>query len=99
MREASKPPYVRTIFICCNERPPEEDSCGTRGSAALQKKLKEYAKSRGLQGRLRVSRALCLGLCSIGPNVCVMPENVWYHGVTDADLAEIQRKWIDPLVL
>ncbi len=97
MREAPKAPFERVLFVCCNERPPGEDSCGTRGSAELQKKLKEYAKSKGLQGRCRVSRAMCLGLCAIGPNVCVMPENVWYHGVSDADLEEIRRKWIDPL--
>ena len=54
-------------------------------------------KSKNLKGRMRVSRSLCLGLCEQGPNVCVMPENVWYSNVTAADLAEIQRKWIDPL--
>jgi (2Fe-2S) ferredoxin len=97
MREPSKPPFERIVFVCSNERPAGEDSCGGRGSAEFQKKLKEYAKSKGLAGRCRVSRALCLGLCSIGPNVCVMPENVWYHGVTEADLEEIRRKWIDPL--
>ena len=62
-----------------------------------EEKLKAYAKSKGLQGLCRVSRSLCLGLCEIGPNVCVMPENVWYKGVTAADLEEIQKKWIDPL--
>ena len=40
----------------------------------------------------------CLGLCAQGPNVCVMPENVWYHGVTSADLGAIQEKWIDSMV-
>ena len=54
-------------------------------------------KSKGLQGRCRVARSLCLGLCSVGPNVCVMPENVWYTGVTEADLTEIQKEWIDSL--
>lgn len=64
---------------------------------AIHAKLKEYVKSRGLQARCRASRTHCLGLCAAGPNVCVMPENVWYPEVTPADVDEIGRKWIDPL--
>jgi (2Fe-2S) ferredoxin len=97
VKEMERAPYVRTIFVCCNEKPPGEDACANRGSAELQKKLKDYMKARGLQGRCRVSRAMCFGLCSIGPNVCVMPENVWYSGVGPQDLETIQRRWIDPL--
>ena len=47
---------------------------------------------------MRISRSLCLGLCEQGPNICVMPENVWYTGVRSTDLDEIKRRWIDPLV-
>lgn len=97
MKEMTSKPYERILFVCCNERPAGEDACGNRGSAELQKKLKEYMKSRNLKGRVRVSRAMCFGLCAVGPNVCVMPENVWYQGVQPQDLAEIQRLWIDPL--
>lgn len=97
MQESPKPPYERVIFVCCNSREPGEDACANRGAAELQKKLKEYAQSKGLKGRVRVSRSLCLGLCAVGPNVCVMPENVWYRGVSEQDLPEIQRRWIDPL--
>lgn len=97
MESIPRPPYERILFVCCNERDPGEAACGNRGSIEFHRKLKEYAKSRNLQGRLRVSRALCLGLCAVGPNVCVMPENVWYRGVTEKDLEEIQSRWIDPL--
>jgi (2Fe-2S) ferredoxin len=90
-------PYERTIFVCCNEKEPGEAACAARGSRELQAKLKAHLKSKGLQGRMRVSRSLCLGLCEQGPNVCIMPENAWYARVTPADLPEIQRTWIDPL--
>ena len=90
-------PYERILFVCCNEKEPGLASCGARGSKELQEKLKAYLKSKGLQGRCRVSRSLCLGLCELGPNIVVMPENVWYKGVGAADLAEIQKTWIDPL--
>lgn len=97
MQELTPQPYERTIFVCCNEKEPGEAACAARGSRALQEQLKAHMKSKNLKGRMRVSRSLCLGLCEQGPNVCVMPENVWYSNVTAADLAEIQRTWIDPL--
>ena len=98
MQQPDPAPYERVVFVCCNEREKGEAACANRGSAELQKKLKAYMKSKGLEDRVRVARSLCLGLCAQGPNVCVMPENVWYSGVTEQDLAEIQRRWIDPLI-
>jgi (2Fe-2S) ferredoxin len=89
MMESRPAPYERVIFVCCNEREPGEDACANRGSAQLQKDLKAMVKDRGLKGRVRVSRAMCFGLCSEGPNICVMPDNIWYRGVTPADLPAI----------
>ncbi len=97
MEERERPPYARLILVCCNERGPGEDACANRGSVEIHKRLKEYVKSKGLQARCRVTRSLCLGLCASGPNVCVMPEGVWYFRVAPADVEEICRKWIDPL--
>ena len=95
MEQPTRPPFERVIFVCCNEREPGEAACANRGSAALQKQLKAYMKSKGLQAKIRVARSLCLGMCAEGPNVCVMPENKWYHRVSEADLPEITRQWID----
>ena len=95
MEQPPKPPFERVIFVCCNEREAGEAACANRGSAAIQKSLKEYVKSKGLKGKIRVARSLCLGMCAEGPNVCVMPENKWYHRVSEADLPEISRTWID----
>ena len=97
MEEMKKQPYERIIFICCNQREPGEAACANRGSAEYHKQLKEYMKSKNLKAKMRVSRSLCLGLCEQGPNICIMPENVWYTGVTPKDLDEIKRRWIDPL--
>lgn len=96
MEEMQKQPYERIIFVCANQKDPGEASCANRGSAEFQKQLKDYMKSRGVKG-LRVSRSLCLGLCEKGPNICVMPENVWYTGVAAKDLEEIKARWIDPM--
>ncbi|MBI2931611.1 MAG: (2Fe-2S) ferredoxin domain-containing protein [Planctomycetes bacterium] len=97
MREMPRAPYERTLFVCCNEREPGQDACANRGSAEIQKRLKEIVKSKGLQGRLRVSRAMCLGLCSVGPNLCVMPDNVWYTHVTLEDVPAIVERHVAPL--
>lgn len=97
MNDLSPTPFERIILVCANEREPGEDACANRGSGDFQKKLKDYAKAKGLQGRLRVSRSLCLGLCAKGPNVCIMPDNVWLSGVTEKDLDEIKRRFIDPM--
>jgi (2Fe-2S) ferredoxin len=97
MQEMKPKPYERILLVCCNEREPGEAACANRGSRELQEKLKAYMKAKNLKGRCRVSRSLCLGLCDVGPNLCIMPENVWYTGVTPGDLEEIQKKWIDPM--
>jgi (2Fe-2S) ferredoxin len=89
-------PYERIILVCTNQKNAGEASCAARGSGEYQKQLKDYMKSKGIPG-LRISRSLCLGLCEKGPNVCIMPENVWYTGVTPKDLDEIKTKWIDPM--
>ena len=94
--ESRPAPYERTIFVCCNEREPGEDACANRGSAQLQKDLKAKVKELGLNGRIRVSRSMCFGLCSEGPNICVMPDNVWYRGVGPADLPTIIARHIAP---
>jgi (2Fe-2S) ferredoxin len=97
MEEMQPAPYERIILVCCNQRESGEAACANRGSAELQKKLKEIVNSKNLKGRCRVSKSLCLGLCDVGPNLCVMPENVWYTGVTEKDLGEIRKKWIDSM--
>ncbi|MBI2058869.1 MAG: (2Fe-2S) ferredoxin domain-containing protein [Nitrospirae bacterium] len=97
MPRPEKIPFDRVIFVCVNERPAGEDACAPRGSKPLQEELKAYAKSKGLKGRLRVSRVMCLGQCALGPNIAIMPDNVWYHRATKDDLAEIKRRFIDPL--
>lgn len=90
------PPYERTIFVCVNEKEGEA-SCLPRGSMKVAEALKAYVKANGLQGRVRISKSLCLGLCAFGPNVCVQPENVWYNRVGEEDLEGIIERWLKPL--
>lgn len=98
MQAMPKPPFERTLFVCCNEREPGEAACANRGSTSIHQKLKALVKEKGLKGRVRVVRSGCLDLCSVGPNLCIQPDNVWLNHVTENDLPRIIADWIDPLV-
>ena len=85
------PKPERQVLVCVNSRPPgnPKGSCGEKGGQALFDRLKEILRERGLEGRIMVNRTYCLKHCSRGPVVAVQPDNVWYAGVGEADLAEI----------
>ena len=85
------PKPERQVLVCVNVRPPgnPKGSCGEKDSQALFDRLKTILKERGLDGRVMVNRTYCLKHCSRGPTVAVQPDNVWYAGVSPADLDEI----------
>ena len=51
--------------------------------------FKRVLHERGLKGRMRANAAGCLDQCPRGVAVVVYPEQVWYGGVTVADVDEI----------
>lgn len=82
-------PFRKLILVCVNERANGEASCGDKQSIHLFDRLKAYVNENGLKGKVRVSRTGCLGLCELGPNVAVFPDNLWYTAVTDDDVERI----------
>ena len=82
-------PFQKIVFVCVNDRDNGDPACAARGSKTIQEKLKQISKDRGLKGKVRVSQSGCMDLCAQGPNVMVFPDNVWYRGVTDADVEKI----------
>lgn len=83
--EAARPPFQKYVFVCENERP--EGACCMPAGTKIRELLKEKVKQKGLSKQIRVSRSGCLDVCSEGPNVLVMPDNVWFKKVRieDAD--------------
>ncbi len=79
------------ILVCANDRGPdaEKPSCGPRGGAEVYRRFKDAIKARGLRDRVIVTRTGCLKHCSLGVTVGVWPWNLWYQGVTPADVDEI----------
>ncbi len=60
-----------------------------QGSEEILQGLKTLVRERGLAQRVMVNSTSCLKHCSRGITVAVQPDNVWYQGVTPADLEEI----------
>ena len=85
------PSFQRHVFVCINERPAghPKGCCKSKGGPDVRDALKKELKARGLDDRIRANNAGCLDQCEHGVTVVVYPEQVWYGGVTVADLPEI----------
>jgi (2Fe-2S) ferredoxin len=71
----TKVPYQTLVLVCTNVRDPgARVSCAAAGrcGVALRDKLKAGVKSRGWDGRVRVSASGCLDLCEQGPTVLIL---------------------------
>jgi (2Fe-2S) ferredoxin len=90
-RDILMPKPTHHVLVCTNTRPPgnPKGSCGEKGAEALCDALKARVREDGLDRSIIVNRTSCLKHCSRGITVAVQPDNVWYGGVTEADLAEI----------
>lgn len=85
------PKRERYLWVCTNERPAghPSGSCAAGGSRELLDLLKVGVAERGLRSRVRVCGSTCLDLCSAGPAVALMPDHVFYGGVTVDDVPEV----------
>src|SRR6185503_4012367 len=96
-RSPCMPKPTHHVLVCTNVRPPgnPKGSCGEKGSEPLFDELKAMVKAHGLGGRVIVNRTSCLKHCSRGITVAVHPGNVWYAGVTSADLPDICQSHLE----
>jgi (2Fe-2S) ferredoxin len=85
--ETARPAFRKYLFVCENSR--EEGRCCAPDGSRLRELLKKSVKDKGLADRIRVSRSGCLDSCAEGPNVLLMPDNVWFKRVADKDLEAI----------
>lgn len=90
------PNFARHVFVCTNERTPDypRGSCKPRGAEAVREAFKKQMAAAGLVGQVRANAAGCLDQCERGIAVVVYPEQVWYGGVTVADVPEIVERHI-----
>ena len=85
------PHFERHVFICVNRREPgnPKGDCASKGSEEVRDAFKTQLHDKGLKGRIRANAAGCLDQCARGVTVVVYPEQIWYGGVTAADVPEI----------
>ena len=90
------PKFERHIFVCCNQRPPENPRgcCDPAGLAELQLAFKQSLAAHGLKHEVRANKSGCLDQCEHGPTVVVYPDAVWYGRVKMEDVAEIVESHI-----
>jgi (2Fe-2S) ferredoxin len=90
------PAFTHHIFVCCNQRSADHirGCCDPDGSNELRNAFQEELKRRGLGPLVRASKAGCLEQCEHGPTVAIYPQNIFYGGVTAADVARIVEETI-----
>lgn len=89
---SSETPYFDAhIFVCTNRRPPGHPmgSCAAEGGEAVRDYFKNRIEALGLNARIRVNSAGCLGRCDSAPVLVIYPEGVWYTARTEADVDAI----------
>jgi (2Fe-2S) ferredoxin len=93
---SKKAGYRRHVFVCLNEREPDNPKgcCKHRGADAVFNALKVGAAKAGLGEDVRINRAGCMEHCKFGPSVVVYPEAIWYRVPTVADAEEILREHV-----
>lgn len=83
--------YNRHVFVCTNQKPGGKPCCADKGGEDFF----DHLKSRLLElemfgpGKIRVSKAGCLGRCASGPCIVVYPEGVWFRYESQADIDTI----------
>lgn len=76
--------FEKLILVCTNDRTDGRECCARKGSFEFYQTLKNKMKEVNLG--VRVSRTGCLGHCSTGTTVAIMPDNKWFGGVTMDDI-------------
>lgn len=81
------------VFICVNQKKPDKKCCAGSGAEAAFEYLKEQLElKRDLiqdERRIKVVKTSCLGRCKAGPNIYIVPDNLWYTFSSTQDLDEL----------
>jgi (2Fe-2S) ferredoxin len=88
------------ILVCKNLRDhPTMPCCARSHGEEVYDALRRWIASKSMLTRIWITPTGCLGWCHReGTTIVIYPENVWYRGVTPADLPEILARHLEPLL-
>lgn len=83
--------YKKHIFFCTNQKISGKKCCQDASANELCRYAKGRLQEMGVHGKdkFRVNTAGCLGRCSVGPNVLIYPDDIWYTYASTEDIDEI----------
>jgi (2Fe-2S) ferredoxin len=82
--------YDIHIFVCTNERKNSpRKSCGEDHGLLLIEKLKAAFQKYNINGKIRIQKSGCLGICDLGPTLAIYPEGTFYVNVQPEDVDEL----------
>tara|TARA_Y100001970_G_C14129427_1_gene800822 strand:- start:796 stop:1158 length:363 start_codon:yes stop_codon:yes gene_type:complete len=83
--------YNKHIFICINERGPNnpKGDCASCGAMPIRMKFVQLINQNGLKGQVRANKSGCLDACELGAVIVIYPDNIWYTNVSLDDVEEI----------
>lgn len=85
-------PFKKMLFVCTHCRDAgERGCCADQGSIALHAELKQWVKDQKLNRYIRVCKSGCLDRCEEGPNMLILPENIWVSGLDAAGLEMVKK--------
>lgn len=84
------PKPQRFVFVCINERDATHPrpGCLRNGGGDVFNALREE-QGRRVAKEVKIVATGCLEACMVGPVVAVYPDDVFYGGVTEADVPAI----------
>ncbi len=85
-------PRPQKMILVCNKQRPAghpRGCCQEKGSQDLTMAFSEALDSNNLFGKVSLVSTGCLGPCHLGTVAVVMPDNVWYKGITKDNVSEI----------
>ncbi len=87
------PRYNKHVFICVHERAPENPRgcCAQKRGVQLRFQFVNAIRKYHLDKKVRINKSGCLDACELGAAVVIYPDNLWYLGVKEDDVAEIVR--------
>ena len=76
-------PATKEILVCVG------GGCMASGALDICKALREGLEEHGLAEQMKLVETGCMGPCAAGPVVKVLPDNVFYQGVSVQDVSTI----------